>query len=89
MKRFTNLLNKDGAIKEIKENVNMELIEEQARWKIYAKALEWKRNNKPLEALELMKIRYGVITEQIKWVYRLVKCLILANQWKEIEPWKF
>jgi hypothetical protein len=40
MKELTNLLNEDTAIKEIKEKVNMELIEEEARWKIYAKALE-------------------------------------------------
>jgi hypothetical protein len=39
MKEFTNLLNEDTPIKEIKEKVDMTLIEEEARWKTYAKAL--------------------------------------------------
>jgi hypothetical protein len=30
----------------------------------------------------------GVVTEQIKLFYLYVKCLVMSNQWKEIEPWK-
>jgi hypothetical protein len=89
MKEFTNLLIENIPIKEIKEKFNMELIVEDARGKIYAKALELKKHLNPLEALELMITMNGFITEQIKWFYLYVKCLVMSNQYKEIEPWKY
>jgi hypothetical protein len=88
MKGFTKLLNEDVAIQEIKEKVDMDLITEGARWKIYAKGLEHRKNNNLLEAQVLLKPMNSIITEQIKLFYLVVKCLIMLNQWQEVEPWK-
>jgi hypothetical protein len=52
-------------IQEIKKQIDFDLIQEEARWKIYSKSLELKKQNKPLEALEIMKAMDGVITEQL------------------------
>jgi hypothetical protein len=66
----------------MKSKNGSELIEEDSRWKIYSKGMEFKRRNKPLDALELLKSMNGVITEQINWFYLVVKCLMMCNQWK-------
>jgi hypothetical protein len=62
------------------------LREEEARWKIYSKALELGKMNKPLEELALMKTMDGEMTEQIRWVFLFVKGFKISKQWKGIEP---
>jgi hypothetical protein len=57
-------------------------------WKVYWKVMEFKRRNKSLEALDVLKTMGGVITEQMKWFNLVVKCSLMSNQWKEIEHWK-
>jgi hypothetical protein len=39
----------------IKETINFESIKEEAKWKIYSRALDLKKQNKPLKACDLMK----------------------------------
>jgi hypothetical protein len=48
-----------------------------------------KKNNNPLGALELMRTINSFITEQIRWFFLVIKCLMIFRQWKEIEPWKY
>jgi hypothetical protein len=45
--------------------------------------------NKPLQALELMKSIDPYINNEIKWFFLITKCLMITNQWKEIEAWKY
>jgi hypothetical protein len=89
LKLFTELLNNGKPLEEIKQKVNFKLIKEEARWKIYSKALDLKKSNHPLGVLELMHTFDQFITEQIRWFFLVIKCSMITRQWKEIEPWKY
>jgi hypothetical protein len=43
LKLFTELLNEGKSLDEIKQKVDFELIKDEARWKIYSKALDLKK----------------------------------------------
>jgi hypothetical protein len=89
IKEFTELLDKSTPIKEIKEMLDFDSIKEEAKWKIYSKELELKKMNRPLQALELMKSIDPYINNEIRWFFLVTKCLMITNQWKEIEAWKY
>jgi hypothetical protein len=89
IKKFTELLEKDTPINRIKEIINFESIKEEAKWKIYSRALDLKKQNKPRKALDLMKSIDQYIKMIIRWFFLVTKCLMLTNQWKEIEAWEY